>query len=204
MRRIDPRPQKESEGGTRPAPAQELIDAWFDTVLAGEADEPHPVYGDRVEVKFTDGLMTLSGELDSERERDELVRQARQRIGSGLRAIDADKLRVAHRPEKRGVLYQTIIAAFDGPDVADLVRNFVIQRSPRTPMLQEVVKAGEVDRIRQLLPADFVPDAQKALKKNAALLILRVDETDAFDVRRLLEEDTRSTWTIALPPQVPA
>jgi hypothetical protein len=204
MRRSVSRPQNEREGGTRPEPAQELINAWFDAVLAGEADEPHPLYGDRVKVKFADGLMTLSGELDSKRDRDELVGQARQRISNGLRAVDASNLRVAERPERRGVLEQTLIAAFDEPDVVDLVRNFVAQRSSRKPMVQQIVQAGEVDRLRQLLPEAFVQEAQKALEKHKALLILRVDETDAFDVRRLLEEDTRSTWTIAVPPEVSA
>lgn len=201
---MDSRPQKKSEGGTGPAPSQELIDAWFDTVLAGEADGPHPTFGDRVKVKFSDGLMTFSGELDSERDRDELLRQARKRIGTGLRAIDADNLRVAARRERRGVLDQTLIAAFDEAEVAELVRNFVIQRSPTKAKLQEIVKAGEIGKLRRLLPEEFVEDAQKALEKNEALLILRVDETDAFNVRKLLEEDTRSTWTIALPPQVAA
>lgn len=204
MGRTSSRLQKGREVGTPPAPAQELIDAWFDAVLAGEADEPHPTYGDRLNVKFTDGLMTLSGELETKRDRDEMLRQARRRIGHGLRAIDAHKLRVAERLERRGVLDQTLIAAFGEADVAELVRNFVIQRSGTKPKLQEVVKAGEVNKLRRLLPAEYVEDAQKALEKNEALLILCVDETDAFGVRKLLEEDARSSWTIALPPQVAA
>ena len=108
------------------------------------------------------------------------------------------------RPEQRGVLEQTLISAFDEPDVVELVRNFVAQRSRRKPKLQEIVQSGDVDRLRQLLPEAFVQEAQKALEKHKALLILRVDETDAFDFRRLLEEDTRSTWTIAVPPEVSA
>jgi hypothetical protein len=202
MRRSASRPQNERERGNSAQSAHQLVDAWFDTVLAGEADEPHPIYGDRVKVKFTDGLMTLSGELESERDRKELLRQARQRIGNG--AVDASNLRVPERPEQRGVLDQTLISAFDEPDVVELVRNFVAQRSRRKPKLQEIVQSGDVDRLRQLLPEAFVQEAQKALEKHKALLILRVDETDAFDFRRLLEEDTRSTWTIAVPPQVSA
>jgi len=42
----------------------------------------------------------------------------------------------------------------------------------------------------------------KALDEGGALLILQVDETAAFRVRELLEEDTRSDWTISLPPQL--
>lgn len=189
----------------RPAPKQEVIDAWFDTVVAGEADEPHPVLGDRLKVKFTDGLMTLAGELQTERDREELLGQARARIGRGLREIDARNLRVAERHEAHGVLDQILIAAFEEPGVAELAGNFIAQRSRHAPKLQEVVSADQVDRLKQLLPDDFAREARKALeRKNQAVLILRVDETDAFDVRRLLEEDTRSTWTLALPPEVAA
>lgn len=182
-----------------------MIDAWFDTVVAGEADEPHPVHGDRLKVKFTDGLMTIAGELQTERDREELLGQARARIGSGLREIDASGLRVAERREEHGVLDQILIAAFEEPEVAELAGNFIAQRSRHAPKLQEVVRADQVDRLKQLLPGEFAREARKALeKKNQAVLILRVDETDAFDVRRLLEEDTRSTWTLALPPEVAA
>jgi hypothetical protein len=59
----------------------------------------------------------------------ELLRHTRKRLGNGLRPIDADNLRVAERLVRRGVLDQTLIAVFDEADVAELVRNFVIQRS---------------------------------------------------------------------------
>ena len=52
------------------------------------------------------------------------------------------------------------------------------------------------------MPADYLDDARKHLERGAALLIMRVDETLAFRVRGLLEEDTRSQWTVATPPEL--
>jgi hypothetical protein len=71
-----------------------------------------------------------------------------------------------------------------------------------TPKAQAIIRAGQEDRLRRLLPEEFALDAERVLRKNQALLILRVDETDAFNVRRLLEEDTRSMWTVATPPDL--
>jgi hypothetical protein len=36
------------------------------------------------------------------------------------------------------------------------------------------------------------------------VLVMRVDETDAFTVRGLIEEETRCHWTLATPPEVAA
>jgi hypothetical protein len=54
-----------------------------------------------------------------------------------------------------------------------------------------------------LLPDDVARDmGGKALDSGHALLILRIDETEAFKVRELLDEDTRSEWTVAMPPRL--
>jgi hypothetical protein len=52
----------------------------------------------------------------------------------------------------------------------------------------------------QWLPENLVAKARKWLEAGQALLILTVDETVAHRVRELLEEDTRSQWTITAPP----
>ncbi len=189
---------------TRPKPSVAVIQAWWDSVLAGRAQEPHPIHGDRVRVRVAGGRMTLSGELDTNQDREELIREARERTGDGLRGVDATHLRIAKAPFKQGILDQTLLAAFHETEVAELVLKLVMQRSRIKPKLSEIVHAGQVERLRHLVPEEFVRDAQRAMPKNNALLILTVDETEAFDVRRLLEEDTRSTWTLALPPRLSA
>jgi hypothetical protein len=141
----------------------------------------------------------MSGEVDSRRDREALIAQAKQKTGH---EVDAFALAVVEQRERRGVLDQTLIAAFPEPDVAELARDLVMQHARVTPKTQAIIRTGEEERLRGLLPEEFVMDAERVLRKNQALLILRVDETDALNVRRLLEEDTRSTWTVATPPHL--
>jgi hypothetical protein len=178
------------------------VAAWWDSVLAGEYDDPHPIYGDRIKVRVIDGRLELAGHLDQDQDRKELLRQARDRAGRGFRTVEASRLKVDEQLERSGLLEQTLLAAFDDKETAELARKFVLERSRVAPIDQNVVGRGEAARLGKLVPREFVPDVQKMLDKGHALLILRVDETDAFKVRGILEEDARSTWTIATPPRV--
>jgi hypothetical protein len=180
-----------------------LIDAWWAAVLAGDVSEPHPVFGD-VRVQLRGGLLRLSGELESDADRKELIRQARQRIGHGIDSVDVSGLSAANRRERPGILEQTLISAFPSRDAAEFARDFVIRHSRVVPKLSEIIDPSQAGKLRALMPDDFVPDARKALDGGHALLILTVDETEAFRVRELLDEDTRSEWTMGAPPQLSA
>lgn len=171
-------------------------------MLAGETDEPHPVLGDRVSVRVAGERLVISGQLDRNEDRDELVKQARARIGRGIQELDTTHLKVADRHETPGLLDQTMIAAFPDPETAELACKFVLERSRVTPNQQAIVDRRNAGDLRKLLPEEFVEDARRRLESGDALLVLRVDETDAFLVREILEEDTRSSWTIATPPSL--
>ena len=181
--------------------AAALIDAWWASVLAGDLYEPHPAYGS-LKAHLDGGRLRLSGELEKEEDRNDLVRQARERIGHGIDGVDVSRLRVASNREKPGILNQTLISAFPNRDAAEFARAFVLKHGRVAPLEDEVVDSTHADRLRNLLPEEFIDDAGKALDSGEALLILRVDEIAAFRVRELLEEDTRSEWTIAVPPQL--
>lgn len=181
--------------------ATALIDAWWASVLAGEVSEPHPVYGD-LKVRLDGGRLRLSAELESEADRNELVSQARARIGHGIDRVDVSRLTVASRHEKPGILHQTLVSAFPNRAAAEFARAFVLKHSRVTPIRDEVVDSAHASRLAGLLPGEFIDDAGKALDSGEAVLVLRVDETTAFRVRELLEEETRSLWTIAAPPQL--
>jgi hypothetical protein len=181
--------------------AAALIDAWWASVLAGDLYEPHPAYGS-LKAHLDGGRLRLSGELEKEEDRNDLVRQARERIGHGIDGVDVSRLRVASNREKPGILSQTLISAFPNRDAAEFARAFVLKHGRVAPLEDEVVDSTHADRLRNLLPEEFIDDAGKALDSGEALLILRVDEIAAFRVRELLEEDTRSEWTIAVPPQL--
>jgi hypothetical protein len=180
-----------------------LVDAWWATVLAGDVSEPHPVFAD-VKVQLRGSRLRLSGELESDAERKDLVDQARQRIGHGIDGVDVADLKVASRKEKPGMLEQTLVSAFPSRDAAEFARDFVIKHSRVVPKQSEIVDTNRANTLRKLVPGDFARAARKALDSRQALLILTVDETEAFRVRELLEEDTRSEWTVASPPQLSA
>jgi hypothetical protein len=180
-----------------------LLEAWWESVLAGDIDEPHPIYRD-VKVQLHGGRLRLSGELDSVEARAELVGQARERIGRGIDRVDVSDLVVAKHQEKPGILEQTLISAFPNRVAAEYARDFVLKHSRVIPKQDDVLDANDGDKVRRLIPEDFAPEARNALDAGRAILILRVDETEAFRVRELLEEDTRSEWTIAAPPELAA
>jgi hypothetical protein len=177
-----------------------LVDAWWASVLAGDVYDPHPIHRD-VKVRLHGGRLRLSGELESIADRDELVRQARERIGHGIDHVDVSALRVVNRDEKPGILEQTLISAFPGREAAEYAREFVLKHSRVVPRQSDIVDAGSAKRPRRTLPEDLASDVGGALDSGHALLILRVDETEAFKVRELLDEDTRSDWTVAMPPR---
>jgi hypothetical protein len=177
------------------------VDAWWASVLAGDVYQPHPIHRE-VKVQLHGGRLRLSGELESAEDRTELVSQARHRIGHGIDDVDVSGLKVASRHEKPGILEQSLVSAFPGREAAEYARDFVVEHSRVAPKQSEIVDAGSVDQLRTLLPEEVARRTEKAIDSGHALLILRVDETEAFKVRELLEEDTRSEWTVAQPPQL--
>ncbi len=128
--------------------------------------------------------------------------EARERMGHGIDNGDVSRLTVDSNREKSGILSQTLISAFSNREAAEFARAFVLKHSRIAPFRDEIVDSAHADRLRSLLPEEFIEDAGKALDSGKALLILHVDETAAFRVRELLEEETRSEWTIAVPPQL--
>ena len=178
------------------------LDAWWDDVLAGETDEPHPIHGDRIAVRLDGERLVLSGTLDTQEERDAVVRQARARIGRGFGQVDHSRLAVVDRHEKKGLLEQTLVAAYPDRSTAELARKFVLEHSQVKPRQDAIIDRAGHPRLREMLAGDYAGDARARLAGGDALLILTVDETAAFKVRQLLEEETRSTWTVAVPPRV--
>jgi hypothetical protein len=180
--------------------AKGVVDAWWASVLAGDVYEPHPAHGPALKVRLDGNRLRLSGELESEDDRQELIRQARARIGHGIDSLDTSDLTLAKRDEQPGILDQTLVSAFPNRDAAEYALAFAIKHSRVLPKQHEIVDSEHLEEMPDLIPEEFISDARRALEKGKALLALRVDETQAFRVRELLEEDTRSEWTIATPP----
>lgn len=177
-----------------------VVNAWWASVLAGNVYEPHPIHGPSLRVHLDGSRLRLSGELESSEDRKELIRQARSRIGRGIDHAESSDLTIARRDERPGILDQALISAFPNRQAAEYARAFVIKHSRVEPKHHDIVVGDDKDRLRELLPEDLIAKAGKWLEAGHALLILTVDETAAHRVRELLEEDTRSEWTVTTPP----
>ncbi len=179
------------------------VAAWWDEVIAGDVEEPHPIHGHNVRVRIHDGVAVLSGQLLRADDREELVREAKQRIGRGLRDVDAARLRLEDASAKAGVLDQRVMAAYPDAATARRASRFVLQHARVTPRRHAVLEPG-AKNIRAFVPDAYVDDVKRRLDRDESVLVMRVDETATFNVRELMEEETRSTWTVAAPPELPA
>jgi hypothetical protein len=180
--------------------ADQVVD-WWTRVLVGQTELPHPLYGDALDLKLRGGVLHVVGELASDGERQSFMREARSYVGRGLDDVDAKRLVVKRSHGTPGILDQTLIAAFPNQALAEHALKFMREHSRVKLKEAEVVKSGKDKALERL--AQFAPTVRKALADGKGVVIVRVDEPDAFEARELLDEDTRSKWTLAMPP-VPA
>ena len=188
--------------GTTPRAAGDVageIALWWTKVLLGQTGQPHPILGDALRVRLRNGVLHLSGELATEEERRRVIREARQYVGRGLDDVDASRLRVKRRDDARGILDQTLVAAFANPELAEHALDFIREHS-RVELKESAVVKSDRDPMLDRI-GEFAADARKALALGNGILTLRVDEADAFEARELLDEDTRSRWTMTMPPR---
>jgi hypothetical protein len=101
----------------------------------------------------------------------------------------------------RGILDQTIIAAFASPALAEHARKSLSEHGRLKPKELVVVNSTRDPVLNRI--GEFAVDVRKALAHGNSIVIVRLDEIDAFTARELLDEDMRSLWTVGTPP-VPA
>jgi len=176
------------------------VAAWWDAVVAGDDDEPHPHLGHAVSARVRRRRLVLSGTVVDSADKDQLVRQARARTGGAVRDVDASRLRVAGRSERKGLLDQVLVAAYPDATTARRAGRFVIEHGRIHPKRHVVVEPGS-PAVAGAVPGIYVKELKKHLARGESLVVLRVDETEAFRVRELMDEDTRSSWTLAVPPE---
>lgn len=181
--------------------SDDQVSDWWTRVLVGQTEVSHPVYGDAFDLKLHAGVLHVMGELASDRERQNFIREARSYIGKGLDDVDTKRLLVKRLHGTAGLLDQTLIAAFPNQALAEHALRFVREHSRVKLKEAEIVRSEKDNALRRL--GDFVPAVREALAEGKGIVLVRVDEPDAFEARELLDEDTRSQWTLAMPP-VPA
>jgi hypothetical protein len=184
---------------------QDRVHAWWTAVLAGQADQSHPVHGTDVKARVEGNTLVISGHVASEADRDEIKREADHLKGHGIKRV-RDELRVTGgETEERGLLTQTLIGVFETEEQAGFAAGYLEGHAHVATESLQVILPGDTGAglrvLHALVPETYWPECQKALAAGHALLVVTVDEVDAFKVRELLEEETQSLRTLVLPPE---
>jgi hypothetical protein len=179
-------------------PLQARTEAWWAGIIAGQTGQSHPVYGRRVNARLEDGVLTLKGTVADRADIDVLLTQAGRFKGQYITGIEND-LSVAESGDRPGRLLQSLVSTYESPEQARFAAELLRSHLKHALAGLQVVEPGR--SVRNLLPRAFWTKAKQALDEGRTLLLTTVDEAAAFAARQVLEEETRSQSTIALPPQ---
>ena len=201
------------ESASKPRGAQDSLamlreqtHAWWTEALAGQASHAHPVHGTNVRARVQGRTLIISGTVASERDHREIRREAQHlKRAHGITQL-RDELVVQRRDmEREGLLAQALICVYATEEQAGFAAGYLEGHADFTADMMHVLTPNQLDdalaTLHALLPDTFWGDAERELHAGRTLLIVMVDELDAFTARELLEEETPSLRTLALPPE---
>lgn len=186
---------------------RERARAWWIAVIAGQADQSHPVHGNDVRAHLDGDTLVVAGTVASPDEREEIEREIEHlRLGPLGVARVRNELQVAEgHQEERGLLAQTLTATFATEEQAGFAAGYLEGHAQFHPDLVRTISPGNPKRARALvaalLPEALRQEAEAALAAGQFFLVVTVDEVDAFRARELLDEETHSMQTLVLPPE---
>lgn len=189
----------------------EHVMSWWIDLLEGEAEGSHPLFGNALQASLEGQTLVVGGALPSEAGRRDLERELRlvtERRGVAVR----NETSVAPEgAEASGLLEQTLVAVYE----QELHARLAIDQVQSNPLLGRV-------RIQMLQPngdrpadgvaasaqrhdaSTYQDEVRQALEDGQAVVVATADETAAFALRQLLDEETRSLHVLVMPPVVSA
>lgn len=188
------------------AMARERIRAWWTAVLAGQVDQPHPILGTNISASVRGETLIVRGTVPSRQDREEVRDEVQPLIGHGVSRVKLD-LRVRTRETgERGLLRQTLIGTFASAEQAGFAAGYLEGQGQIAREGMLVIQPGDASdrekrRFISELGEPYARQLRERLQHGQSALIVSVDEIDAFRVRELLDEETRSIETLVLPPQ---
>lgn len=189
---------------------REQKQAWWTSVLGGQVDQPYPVPGSRLKPRFEGTTLVISGTVPSEQDRQEIQTDLEALVRGAITAFRSDVEVAAETEEEPGLLAQTLVGTFPDEAQARFAASVLQNQGRLQPIVLLVLASGGsgisdpvIAALRALLTDAHWEDVQSALAESHAVLILTVDETQAFQAREILDEETRSLQTAVLPP-IPA
>jgi hypothetical protein len=184
---------------------RDRVRAWWTQVLAGQVDQAHPVQGANLKARLDGDTLVISGTVPSEADRRQIDDEVAHLRGHGVDAV-RNELKVEPRGDERpGLLVQTLIGTFETAEQAGFAEGYLQGHAHVDPQHMLVIAADADEAahtaLRAVLPEAYQEKVKQALAAGRSVLIFTVDETEAFQARELLDEETRSLQTIVLPPE---
>jgi len=203
-------PVQRARGTDVPA-VPEHVTSWWLGVLEGAAEGSHPVFGNTLEAKLEEQTLVVTGALPSEAGLRDLELELRLVAKDRQLSVRNNATVAPEGMEEHGVLEQTLMAIYDQELHAKLAIEQV-QKNPLLPSvhLQLLGPGGNGDLgtaatfSRRLIGPTYQRELQRALEAGNSVVIATVDEADAFALRELMDEDTRSLRVLVLPPIIAA
>lgn len=185
---------------------REQTHAWWTEALAGQASQAHPVLGTNVRAHVQGRTLVLTGTVASDRDRREILREAQHlKRGHGIAHVRDELVVQRNDVEREGLLAQTLIAVFATEEQAGFAAGYLEGHADFTADMMHVLTPDQGDQavaeLHALLPDTYWYDMERELRGGVALLVVLVDEVDAFTARELLAEETPSLRTLVLPPE---
>lgn len=199
--------QDRRSGTTAEPEVPEHIRSWWIDLLEGEEEGSHPLFGNILQAQLKDQTLVVSGALPSEAARRNLERELHLIVEKRGVAVRNDTTVAPEGAERPAILEQTLIAIFE----QELHAKLAIEQVEGNPLLRSVClrllaadsanRIGEEDAVaREHIAATYQGELRRAIAAGHAILIATADETDAFALRELLDEDTRSLQVLVMPP----
>ena len=184
---------------------EDRTQAWWMSVLAGQVAGSHPVHGTDIKATVDGDILTLSGRVPSEEDRRLVEAEVAHLKGQNFSAVHNELEVIPENEDEKGLLVQSIIAIFETEAQAGFAEGYLEGHIHVRPELMHVIAPQSSDAgyesLRAMVPEAYWNEAKEALEGQRALLIVTVDETEAFKTRELLEEETKSLRTLVLPPE---
>jgi hypothetical protein len=181
-------------------PLDEKARAWWLEVLSGEQGRDHPIYGPNLRARLKGDVLEVSGLVESRDAETKLRDEILTLSEGGIRQV-LFKVELVEPHGERGVLKQTIMAFYTNAQQTRMAERYLEGHPGVTPSRVEVLDERSVGPLLKELAHAWRRELSDGFKKGKSLLLVEVDEVEAFRAIELLD-DTKGVEILVLPPKV--
>ena len=182
-------------------PLDEKVRAWWLEVLSGEQGRDHPIYGPSLRARLRGDVLEVSGAVESQEAEQKLRAEIQTLTEGGICQVRFEATVIEARGGARGVLKQAIMAFFTNPAQSRMAERYLEGHPGVTPMRVEILDERSVGPVLGGLADAWRRELADGFRKGTSLLLVEVDEVEAFRAIELLD-DTKGVEILVLPPSL--